>query len=38
MLVVGWVMSLRLSSTSVSFTFGHMCNCYEFCWNEALQF
>jgi hypothetical protein len=38
MLVVGWVMSLRFSSTLVSFTFGHMCNCCEFCRNEVLQF
>jgi hypothetical protein len=37
MLVVGWVMSLRFSSTSVSFIFGQNYNCYEFCWNEALQ-
>jgi hypothetical protein len=38
MLVVGWMMSLRFSSISISFTFGHMYNCCEFCQNEALQF
>jgi hypothetical protein len=28
-------LDVRFSSTSISFTFGHMCNCCEFCRNET---